>query len=195
MIQFPFEMVPFFAWDIRQFSGEYWFDLFERFVSAQRWIVEHCSTIAVATRAFLLELPRPARHGTLWLSLSSLSLFFCDHVFRVSFLNAHLYGHYALVFLVAAQSKQTYALTHNKWCFRLFFTPVRVVFDEWRSTFLPASSLPIPSIGEEAHLEVQLKKCQAYRTLKRLTKSAQLEGCRLVGFLGMDRPCLFGHGL
>ena len=30
--------------------------------------------------------------------------------------------------------------------------------------------------GEEAHLEVQLKKCQAFRTLKRLTKSAQLEG-------------------
>ena len=36
------------------------FDWF--FHSAQRWVVEHCSTTAVATRAFLPELPRPTRH-------------------------------------------------------------------------------------------------------------------------------------
>ena len=70
-------------------------------------------------------------------------------------------------------------------CFQLFFNFSTLFFFFVFPLFLnngPSGPLsPFPptlGLGEEAHLEVQLKKCQTFRTLKRLTKTAQLEGCR-----------------
>lgn len=101
MIQFPFEMVPFFCGGHSSiFRGVLFFSLKGELLSTAQQL------LSPRGRFFLSFQDRPGIDGTLRLSLSSLSPFFCDHVFRVSFLTAHLYGHYALVFLVSAQNKQ-----------------------------------------------------------------------------------------
>lgn len=181
MIQFPFWNGSFFWVTFVNFQGSTVF-------FAQRWVVEHCSTTAVATRAFLLELPRPARHR--W-NVATITVFtepfFCDQVFRVSFLSAHLYGHYALVFLVSAQTKQKYApnghtTNYVSNCFSHLFafgcfqwTEVHFLtriftskpFDRWRSAprsaaeEMPSLSNPeaIDQIGSTGRLPVGVFFC------------------------------------